>query len=258
MTFGDPRWLWGLLALPVLLLLEWSAVVRSDRMLRELVGARTDSVLLEQRRAGQRRLSMALRLLALTLLVVGAADPQWGRELVRRGASGSDVVLAIDVSASMDTRDVAPSRLEEARREALAVLDRLEGSRVGLVAFAGDAVRLCPLTLDLGAVRLSLEGLGSGAVSEPGTDLGKALRTAARVLARRAARGTGGGAVDGRRGSRARRLVRHRRSGARRHPRVHGGRRHTGRRFRADAGRSGARGGREARRERADGTQPPG
>jgi Ca-activated chloride channel family protein len=182
MSFGDPRWLWALLALPILLLIEWGAVVRSDRVLRELVGARPDSVLLEQRRAGQRRLSMALRLLALALLALGAADPQWGRELVRRGASGSDVVLVIDVSASMDTRDVAPSRIEEARREALAVLDRLEGSRVGLVAFAGDAVRLCPLTLDLGAVRLSLQGLGSGAVSEPGTDLGRALRTAARVL----------------------------------------------------------------------------
>ena len=182
MTFGDPRWLWGLVALPILLLIEWGAVVRCDRVLRELVGARADSVLLEQRRAGQRRLSMALRLTALALLILGAADPQWGRELVRRSASGSDVVLAIDVSASMDTRDVAPSRIEEARREALAVLDRLEGSRVGLVAFAGDAVRLCPLTLDLGAVRLALQGLGSGAVSEPGTDIGRALRTAARVL----------------------------------------------------------------------------
>lgn len=182
MSFGDPRWLWALLGLPILLLIEWGAVVRSDRMLRELVGARADSVLLEQRRAGQRRLSMALRLLALALLGLGAADPQWGRELVRRGATGSDVVLAIDVSASMDTRDVAPSRIEEARREALAVLDRLEGSRVGLVAFAGDAVRLCPLTLDLGAVRLALAGLASGAVSEPGTDVGRGLRAAARVL----------------------------------------------------------------------------
>ena len=182
MTFGDSRWLWGLLALPLLLALDWGAVVRADRQLRELVGARADSVLLEQRRAGQRRLSLVLRALALALLVIGAADPQWGRELVRRGASGSDVVLAIDVSASMDTRDVAPSRLEEARREALAVLDRLEGSRVGLVAFAGDAVRLSPLTLDLGAVRLALQGLGSDAVSEPGTDLGRALRAAARVM----------------------------------------------------------------------------
>jgi len=182
MSIGDPRWLWGLLALVPLALFEWSAVVRADRLLLRLSGGRADSVLLEQRRAGQRRWSMLLRLAALALLVAGAADPQWGRELVRRGASGSDAVFVIDVSASMDTRDVAPSRIEEARREALAVLDRLEGSRIGVVAFAGDAVRLCPLTLDLGAVRLALEGLGSGAVSEPGTDLGRALRAAARVL----------------------------------------------------------------------------
>jgi Ca-activated chloride channel family protein len=88
----------------------------------------------------------------------------------------------IDVSASMDVRDVAPSRIEEARREAMAVLDRLEGSRVGIVAFSGDAVRLCPLTLDRDAVRLTLEGLGSSSVSEPGTDLGKALRLATRLM----------------------------------------------------------------------------
>ena len=82
----------------------------------------------------------------------------------------------------MDTRDVAPSRLEEARREALAALDRLEGSRVGVVAFAGDASRLCPLTLDRSAARLTLESLSSASVSTPGTDLGRALRMAARVM----------------------------------------------------------------------------
>ena len=75
-----------------------------------------------------------------------------------------------------------PSRIEEARREALAVLERLTGSRVGVAAFAGDAVRLCPLTLDRGAVRLILESLSTSAVSEPGTDLGRGLRMAARML----------------------------------------------------------------------------
>ena len=79
-------------------------------------------------------------------------------------------------------RDVPPSRLSEAKREALAVLDRLAGSRVAVVAFAGDAVRLCPLTQDLAAVRLTLESLASGTVSEPGSDLGRALRTARRLM----------------------------------------------------------------------------
>jgi Ca-activated chloride channel family protein len=102
--------------------------------------------------------------------------------VVRRAATGSDVVLVLDVSASMDARDVAPSRLAEARREALGVLGSLAGSRVGVVAFAGDAVRLCPLTLDRGAVRLTLESLSSATVSEPGTDLGRGLRMVMRLM----------------------------------------------------------------------------
>lgn len=182
MSFTAAQWLWLLAALPVLALLEWRAARRGDAALQRLVGARRDQVLLGQRRSGQRRLGIALRLAAFALLAIGAAGPEWGTQVVRRSASGSDVVLAIDVSTSMDVRDVAPSRLEEARREALAVLDRLEGSRIGVVAFAGDAVRLCPLTLDRAAVRLVLESITSFSVSQPGTDLGRGLRMAMKVL----------------------------------------------------------------------------
>jgi len=182
MTYVDPRWLLGLAVVPVLLLLEWNAVARAERALQRLVGERATHPLLEQRRPGNRRVGLALRFGAVVLLVAGAAGPEWGREQVRRAATGSDIVLLIDVSASMDARDVPPSRLFEAQREALAVLERLEGSRVGVAAFAGDAVRLCPLTQDLPAVRLTLEALVSGAVSEPGSDLGKGLRAARRMM----------------------------------------------------------------------------
>lgn len=182
MSFSSPRWLWLLIALVPLILLEWRAARRGEGALARLIGSRPQHALLSQRRPGQRRLGVALRTSAAALLIIGAAGPEWGREVVRRSAVGSDVILLVDVSASMDVRDVPPSRLEEARREALAVLDRLSGSRVGVVAFAGDAVRLCPLTLDRGAVRLVLESLTSSVVSEPGSDLGKGLRMAARML----------------------------------------------------------------------------
>jgi len=181
-VFADPRWLWGLALLPVLFLFEWRLFRRSERSLKALVGTRTPHGLLEQRQSGSRRLGMMLRLAALAALFVGAAGPEWGTELVRRTGSGSDVLMLIDVSASMDVRDVPPSRIAEARREALALLERLEGSRVGVIAFAGDAVRLAPLTQDRAAVRLVLEALSSATVSEPGSDLGRALRLATKVL----------------------------------------------------------------------------
>ena len=181
MTFVRPDWLWALLALPVLLGLEALAARRAARAAEKLAG-RLDSVLLEQRLPGQRHWGIALRLLSLGLLILGAAGPEWGHELVRRSAVGSEVVLLLDVSASMDVRDVPPSRLEEARREAVAVLERLGGSRVAVVAFAGDAARLCPLTIDRSAARLVLESLSTSTVAEPGTDLAKGLRTAAKLL----------------------------------------------------------------------------
>ena len=182
MIFSDPRWLWGLAAIPLLALLDWRALRRMRARLARLVGTREPHALLAQTTPGGRRLSALLGLGALASLLVGTGGPEWGREVVRRAASGSDLVFVVDVSASMDSRDVPPSRLDEARREALAVLDRVGGSRVGVVAFAGDAVRLCPLTLDRGAARLTIESLTSGSVSEPGTDLGRALRMAARVM----------------------------------------------------------------------------
>ena len=182
MTFADPRWLWALVVLPLLVVLEWLAARRTRAALERLVGSRIDPALLAQVRPGQRVMAAVLRLTAVALLVIGASRPQWGREVVRRGSTGSDVVLVVDVSASMDARDVPPSRLDEARREALAVIDRLAGSRFGVVAFAGDAIRLCPPTLDRAAARLTIEGLSSVAIAEPGTDLGKGLHTALRLL----------------------------------------------------------------------------
>src|SRR5262249_30801992 len=135
MTFEHPRWLWLLAVVPLLLLLEWRAGRRADRRAAQLTGDRPQPMLLEQRLPRQRRIGTVLRLGALLLLIADASGPEWGYELVRRSALGSEVVFAVDVSASMDVRDVAPSRLEEARREALAVLDQLGGSKVGVVAF---------------------------------------------------------------------------------------------------------------------------
>ncbi len=184
MTFETPAWLWALAALPVLALLEWRAIARATRAARTLVGPRPAHALLGQTLPRSRRLGFALRMAALALLALGAAGPQWGRETVRRQSQGSDLVFVVDVSASMDARDVAPSRLDEARREALGLLERVQGSRVGVLAFAGDAVRLCPLTLDHAAARLVLESLSSSSVSQAGSDLGRALREALKLLPR--------------------------------------------------------------------------
>lgn len=182
MSFENPTWLLALVLLVPLALVEWRGLVRAERSLKLLLGPQPLPGLLVQLLPKRRVATMVLRLAAVLLLGLGAAGPQWGREAVRRQSQGSDIVFVVDVSASMEVRDVPPTRMEEAHREAVALLERMQGSRVGVVAFAGDAIRLCPLTLDQAAVRLTLETIGPNAVSEPGSDLGKALRAALQTL----------------------------------------------------------------------------
>ena len=119
------------------------------------------------------------------------AQPQCGTrtELSRR--YGADVVVVLDVSRSMEARDVRPSRLERARLEVGALLDRLKGDRVGVVVFAGEAFVQCPLTTDYDAARLFLRAVGPDAVPQQGTAVANALLGAKELLeaAERGARG---------------------------------------------------------------------
>jgi Ca-activated chloride channel family protein len=93
-----------------------------------------------------------------------------------------DLMIALDVSASMRAQDVAPNRLERAKNEIKKLLDDLTGDRVGLVVFAGDAFVQCPLTTDYDAVRLFLDVAEPEQIATPGTNFRAAVRTAVRAF----------------------------------------------------------------------------
>lgn len=118
----------------------------------------------------------------LMLLFFAAAGPQCGErtEIVKR--AGIDLVIALDASTSMLARDVKPSRLERAKAEVSALLDRLKGDRVGLVVFAGEAFAQCPLTTDYSAARLFLRAVDPSNMPQQGTAIAGALLESKRVL----------------------------------------------------------------------------
>ena len=118
----------------------------------------------------------------LFLLLIAAAGPQCGErtELVKR--TGIDLVIAIDASTSMLARDVKPSRIERAKLEVTALLERLKGDRVGLVVFAGEAFIQCPLTTDYAAARLFLRAVEPMSMASQGTAIADALYEARDVL----------------------------------------------------------------------------
>lgn len=112
----------------------------------------------------------------------GAAGPRGGRVTRSEGGQGLNVLIAVDVSRSMLAEDADPNRLHRAIREAQRLVQDLPSDRIGVVAFAGQAYLLTPLTLDHSAVRLYLETLDPDLASAGGTELEPLLRVATQVL----------------------------------------------------------------------------
>lgn len=99
------------------------------------------------------------------LLVVASAGPRWGYDPEPETAAGRDIVVLLDVSRSMNAEDVLPSRLDRAKQALGALADAVQkrgGHRLALVAFAGQARVICPLTPDYDHFRADLADLEPG------------------------------------------------------------------------------------------------
>lgn len=187
MSFADP----GLLQLGIgLAVLVAAGLWRHDRRRRwlaESLGGRWAAHRLAGSDLYRLRVErMVLLGLAALLLGAAAARPGWRTEAPPASPPPPPrtVVLAIDVSASMQAPDVSPTRLGSAVELAEQLLEGLEGERVGLVLFAGKAYPLAPPTFDHAALRFLLQGVSPETASlvDPGTLLAAALGQSARLV----------------------------------------------------------------------------
>ncbi|HET7230017.1 MAG TPA: VWA domain-containing protein [Longimicrobium sp.] len=119
---------------------------------------------------------------AALMLGIAISGPLWGVEPVRGEAGNTSVVLVLDASNSMRVRDVRPDRLEWEKRTARALLEKLEGSRVGLAIFAGRGYAVSPLTTDFSALNLYLDNLSPDMVTQGGTSLASAIEQSLGLL----------------------------------------------------------------------------
>ncbi len=126
----------------------------------------------------------ALRALTLTLFLLAAAGPQLGSSRLVERREGIAIMIAVDISSSMLAEDFAPSnRLEVAKRQAIAFIRGRTADRIGMVAFAGEALTLVPATLDYPVLERSVLDLRIGALQD-GTAIGSGLATAVNRLRR--------------------------------------------------------------------------
>jgi len=124
----------------------------------------------------RRNIKYILIILSYVFFVIALANPQIGKKLEEFKREGVDIIVAMDVSASMLAEDIKPNRLEKAKHEVGQLIDILQGDRIGLIAFAGIAHVQCPLTLDYSAAKLFLSIMNPDLIPQPGTAIGDALR----------------------------------------------------------------------------------
>ena len=127
-------------------------------------------------------IKLLLREIAIVTGLVALAGPRFGTEYEQVIPRGADLYVLIDVSRSMLADDVPPSRLGRAKADVSSLLNRLQGERVGLIAFAGQAVVKCPLTVDYDSFRRSLEELDPDSAPRGGTAIGDAIRKGLEVF----------------------------------------------------------------------------
>jgi Ca-activated chloride channel homolog len=123
-----------------------------------------------------------LRFLLLFLLALALARPQFGQESVVEVARARDILIAIDTSRSMLATDAAPNRLEAAKLAALDLLRTVPDDRVGILAFAGTAFPLAPLTNDHDAIRETILGIDTESLPIGGTRLASAIESALETM----------------------------------------------------------------------------
>ncbi len=169
-----PRLLLLLALVPLLPLLRWLLARRRQ----QVPVAFGPSGLRANWRALLRFVPDIVLSLSLALLVIAVARPQRADEHLTQTGQGIDIVLALDVSGSMEIEDLKPTRLEAAKRLARRFVLGRVGDRLGLVAFAGQAYSLVPLTTDYDLLLDNLRSLHAGLIADDGTAIGTAIGVA--------------------------------------------------------------------------------
>lgn len=117
-----------------------------------------------------------LLILALVGLILGLVNPKIGTKMETIKREGIDIVFAIDVSKSMLAEDVAPNRLEKSKQIVSQIINQLGNDRIGIVAYAGSAFPVLPITTDYSVSKMFLQSMNTTMVSSQGTSLDDAIK----------------------------------------------------------------------------------
>ena len=178
---ANPEYLWGLIALPLVIL--WYVYKRKFQQARLTISSTKGFEGVRSNLARFQPLLFVFRICALALVVLALARPQTVDISSRTKTNkGIDIVMAIDVSSSMLAQDLKPSRLNALKEVAADFIDDRQNDRIGLVVYAGESYTKTPITSDKRIVKNALRSIRYDGVINDGTAIGMGLATAVNRL----------------------------------------------------------------------------
>ncbi|WP_339664271.1 VWA domain-containing protein [Maribacter arcticus] len=156
-----------------LLVLIWKKSTRKKFANTELLKRLTPN-----RSSNKGVIKLIVLILGLALLIVGLVNPKIGTKLETVKREGVDIVFAVDVSKSMLAEDIAPNRIEKAKRLVSEIINQLASDRIGIIAYAGQAYPQLPITTDYSAAKMFLQGMNTDMLTSQGTAIDQAIELA--------------------------------------------------------------------------------
>jgi Ca-activated chloride channel homolog len=176
MELDERNYLYLLFILPFLVVLFLLNLYWKRKKQREFGDLEVIKKLSPERSNFKPALKLGVLLLAFAMLIIALVNPKIGTKVETVKREGIDIVFAMDVSKSMLAEDVAPNRLEKSKQIVSQIINQLGSDRIGIVAYAGSAFPVLPITTDYSVAKMFLQSMEPGMVSSQGTSLDEAIK----------------------------------------------------------------------------------
>ena len=167
-----------ILVIPIILfgflvLKRWKTIIQKKYISKELLETLSPDI-----SSFKPKVKLLFLILSFLFISIGLVNPKIGTQLKTVKREGVDIVFAIDVSKSMLAEDVAPNRLEKAKRLVSQIINQLSSDRVGVIAYAATALPILPITNDYSTAKMFLQSLNTEMLSSQGTAILESIKLA--------------------------------------------------------------------------------
>ena len=175
LRYGNVEFLYILAIIPLLIIASYFFNKWQKKSISKFGDPDIVSQLMKDYSSSRKNIKNSLFILSILFLIIGISNPQIGTKMEEVKREGVDLMIAVDLSYSMMSEDIKPNRLERAKQAISRLIDKLEGDRIGLVVFAGEAYVQLPITTDYSAAKLFLSTLNINLIPTQGTKIGTAI-----------------------------------------------------------------------------------